>query len=46
LDLTFFINGQHQGPFGRLQVQPDNIPNLFDKPFVCRDFERLYPLGL
>ena len=34
LDLTFFINGQHQGPLGRLQVQPDNIPNFFDKPLV------------
>ena len=46
LDLTFFIHRQHQGPFGRLQVQPDNIPKLFDKPFVCGDFEGLHPMRL
>ncbi len=40
LNLAFFINAQHQGFIGRIQVQAHNIVEFFNKPLIFGKFER------
>jgi hypothetical protein len=46
LDLRLFVNGQNQCIIGRVQVQTDNIKNLFRKVWIIADFERFQAMGL
>jgi hypothetical protein len=39
LDLRLFIHAQHQGPFGRVQVEPHNVRHLLDKQRVVRELK-------
>ena len=51
LDLTFFINGQHQGPLRRVEIQPHHVGQLLDEARIVADLEgprqvRLEAVGL
>jgi hypothetical protein len=46
LDLRLFVNGQNQCIIGRVQVQTDNIKNLFRKVWIVADLERFQAMGL
>jgi hypothetical protein len=39
LNLALFINGEHQGVIGRIQVQAHNVAHLFNKEGVRGQFE-------
>ena len=39
LNLALFINAQHQGFIGRIQVQAYDIVEFFDEPFILGKFE-------
>ena len=41
LDLRLFIDAQHQGAVGRIDIKPDNVAHLVDKQRVGRQFEGL-----
>jgi hypothetical protein len=34
LDLALLVDAQHQGMVGRIEIQPDDIPQLFDEPWM------------
>lgn len=46
LDLSFFINRQHQGVVGWIQVKPDDIDYVVCKVRVVADLERFQPMRL
>src|SRR6185437_13641252 len=46
LDLAFFVAAQHQRMLWRRNVQPDNILQLFGKPGIAGNLERLDQMGL
>ena len=46
LNLRFFIDTQHQGMIGRVEIQPDDIANLLDHQRVGRQREGLRAMRL
>ena len=46
LDLTLFVNREHQRLVRRIQVEANDIPHLVDKLLVVRQFEFLGQMGL
>ena len=46
LDLTLFIDTQHQGLVGRIQIQPDDVAHLVDELGVGGELEGLDPVRL
>src|SRR6185437_9213999 len=46
LDLALLVGAQHQCPFGRVEVQADNIANLLDQLWVGRQLERFGTMRL
>lgn len=46
LNLAFFVDTEDHGLFGRVEIQPDDIADLFDEERVGRDLEMALPMGL
>ncbi len=46
LNLRFLVHAQHQGFVRRIQVQPDDIPDLLDEERILGEFEGLGPMRL
>jgi hypothetical protein len=46
LDLTLFIETEHQRMVGRIQIQPDDVAHFLDKLRVGRQLERLQAMRL
>src|SRR6516164_8278116 len=46
LDLRLFIDAQHQGAVGRVEVEPDDVAHLVDKQRVSRQLEGFYAVRL
>ena len=46
LNLRFFINAQNYGMFRRIDIEANNIANLFDQQRIVRQFESFASLGL
>ena len=46
LNLTLLINTQNHRFIRRIQVQPDNIANLFNEEWIGREFEMFLTVGL
>src|ERR1700747_760613 len=46
LALTLLVAAEHQRFFGRIQVQPDNVPEFLYKVRVVGNFESFQPMRL
>ena len=46
LNLRLLIHAEDRGMRGRIQIQPDDVPDLFDQQRIVRQFERLAPVRL
>ena len=46
LYLRFFIHAQHDGMFGRIQIQAHDIPHLLHQPWISRQLERFAAMRL
>ena len=46
LALALLVTTQHQSPFGWIQIQPDDVPELLLKVLVGRHLERPTQMGL
>src|SRR3954463_13241489 len=46
LNLTLFINAQHQSLVGRVQIQAHDIANLFNETWIGAGFELLQTMRL
>ena len=46
LNLRLLIHAEDRGMSGRMQIQPDDVPDLFDQQRIVRQFERLAPVRL
>src|SRR5262249_8327662 len=46
LDLALLVDAQHQRPVRRIQVQPDNVPDLLNEQGVFRQLEGLGAMRL
>src|SRR6201987_3095921 len=46
LALTLLVAAEHQRFFGRIQVQPDNVPEFLFKVRVVGNFESFQPMRL
>lgn len=46
LDLTLLVDAQNQGSVGGIQIEPDDIDELFQEVFVATEFEGLDQMGL
>jgi len=46
LDLGLLVDAEHDGAFGGIEVQADDVTDLVDEEGVGRELERLGPVGL
>src|SRR5215203_2468662 len=46
LNLRLLIDAEDGGMRGRIEIQPDDVPDLFDQERIVREFERLAPVWL
>jgi hypothetical protein len=46
LDLRFLVDAEHQSPFGRVQIQADDIVDLVDDVRIGRQLEGLRAVRL
>jgi len=46
LNLTFFVNAQNHCLVGRIEIQADDITNLFDEKWISVQFEMFLAMGL
>jgi hypothetical protein len=46
LDLALFINAQYHGFIGRMEIQPNDIPDLFYKEGIGRELKMALAMGL
>ena len=46
LDLGLLVHAQDHRMVGRVQIEPHDLPDLFDEAGVGRELERLRPVGL
>jgi hypothetical protein len=46
LNLALLVDAQDHGVLGRMEIQPDNIADLFDEKGIIGDFEMALAMGL
>src|SRR5207249_7549597 len=46
LDLGFFVDAKDERVLGRIQVEPDNVPDFVDEERIARELERLRAMRL
>ena len=46
LDLALLVHAQHDGALGRVQIQPDDVPDLLDEQRVLGELPVLHAVGL
>src|SRR5215510_2843703 len=46
LDLTLLIDAEHDRVFGRIQIEPDHVGQLFDEARIVGEFEAGDPVRL
>lgn len=46
LNLTFFVDTQHQGSVWWIDIEPNNVEELLEEMFVATEFERFDQMGL
>ena len=46
LDLTFFVHTQHHCFIRRIQIKPNNIPNLFYEERIGRELKMFFVCGV
>src|ERR1700730_3615169 len=46
LALTFLVAAEHQSPLGRIQIEPDDVPEFFLKVPIIGDLKSLQPMWL
>src|SRR5580704_15949274 len=46
LALTFLVAAEHQSPLGRIQIEPDDVPEFLLKVRIIGDLKSLQPMWL
>src|SRR3974377_2454744 len=46
LALTLLVATEHQSPLGRIQIEPNDVPEFFLKVRIIRDLKSLQPMWL